>query len=270
MSQDHLELFFCAIRSKSGWNNNPTARQFIAAFKSLLTHAQVKSSGGNSEELQACSILKVAHSTIHVKKNDLNMILDSTDNLDPEVLVDDVDIPCMFDALSNLSEFQKNAVGYISGYVVKMVSKIIKCPDCTDALFAEKAGAAAGVNNFVFQKTRGGLIVSSADVTKICLETEKVFRTIMETSTFNASLKNLPEKIALEVTRKFIFTDIFPTLNEHIKELELDNSHIYKLVKTVSFCYTKIKLNYILQQRNMQSNNLIRSRLSRYIIFRNN
>ena len=35
-SQDHLELFFGAIRSSGGFNNNPTAEQFTAAYKRLL------------------------------------------------------------------------------------------------------------------------------------------------------------------------------------------------------------------------------------------
>jgi hypothetical protein len=33
VSLDHLELFFSSIRSAGGWNNNPTARQFTAAYK---------------------------------------------------------------------------------------------------------------------------------------------------------------------------------------------------------------------------------------------
>ena len=36
MSQDHLELFFSAVRASGGWNNNPTTRQSIAAYKQLL------------------------------------------------------------------------------------------------------------------------------------------------------------------------------------------------------------------------------------------
>ena len=32
-SQDHLELFFCALRAYGGFNNNPTAQQFRAAYK---------------------------------------------------------------------------------------------------------------------------------------------------------------------------------------------------------------------------------------------
>jgi hypothetical protein len=36
MSQDHLELFFGAVRAAGGWNNNPTAMQFRSAYKQLL------------------------------------------------------------------------------------------------------------------------------------------------------------------------------------------------------------------------------------------
>lgn len=33
LSQDHLVLFFGAIRSSGGFNNNPTAQQFTASYK---------------------------------------------------------------------------------------------------------------------------------------------------------------------------------------------------------------------------------------------
>lgn len=36
LSQDHLELFFGAVRSSLGCTNNPTVRQFISAYKRLL------------------------------------------------------------------------------------------------------------------------------------------------------------------------------------------------------------------------------------------
>ena len=43
-SQDHLELWFGAIRMCRGSNNNPTARQFVAAYKRLLLRSSI---GGN-------------------------------------------------------------------------------------------------------------------------------------------------------------------------------------------------------------------------------
>jgi hypothetical protein len=37
-SQDHLELFFKAVRSRNGSNDNPTTQQFSSAYKRLLMH----------------------------------------------------------------------------------------------------------------------------------------------------------------------------------------------------------------------------------------
>lgn len=44
LSQDHLETFFSAIRSRGGFNDNPTCLQFQAAYKRLLVHNQISSS----------------------------------------------------------------------------------------------------------------------------------------------------------------------------------------------------------------------------------
>lgn len=58
VSQDHLELLFCNIRSHGSANNNPTARQFKAAYKKLLVHVELKDYGnGNCTALEHLSIL---------------------------------------------------------------------------------------------------------------------------------------------------------------------------------------------------------------------
>lgn len=52
ISQDHLETFI-AVWSKGGYNDNPTCRQFQAAYKRLLVHNSIVGSvNGN------CSILE--------------------------------------------------------------------------------------------------------------------------------------------------------------------------------------------------------------------
>ena len=63
--QDHLEVFFCAIRSRNGHNNNPPNMQFKAAYKRLLLHTAVKGTNGNCIELEETplSILYVSSSS---------------------------------------------------------------------------------------------------------------------------------------------------------------------------------------------------------------
>jgi hypothetical protein len=42
LSQDHLELFFCAIRSCLGSSNNPNCIQFESAMKRLMMRNEIK------------------------------------------------------------------------------------------------------------------------------------------------------------------------------------------------------------------------------------
>lgn len=41
MSQDHLEMFFCKIRSMNGYNENPMSQQFVSAYRKLLNNYDV-------------------------------------------------------------------------------------------------------------------------------------------------------------------------------------------------------------------------------------
>lgn len=47
MSQDYLDTFFSARRSRSGYNNNPSAKEFKTSYKKLLVHHVSGSQCGN-------------------------------------------------------------------------------------------------------------------------------------------------------------------------------------------------------------------------------
>ena len=49
-SQDHLELFFAAVRSCGGFNNNPTVQQFKSSYKRLLMRSSIKGGKGNCQQ----------------------------------------------------------------------------------------------------------------------------------------------------------------------------------------------------------------------------
>jgi len=62
-SQDHLEIFFSAVRSRGGHNYNPTARQFESAYKCLLIHCEVTGSQtANCLDQSPISILTISSS----------------------------------------------------------------------------------------------------------------------------------------------------------------------------------------------------------------
>lgn len=78
-SQDHLELLFSIIRSRGGWNNNPTATQFASAYKRLIIHNELKaSSNANCTDFCNTSILTVSSTNAPTwKNNELSLIDES-------------------------------------------------------------------------------------------------------------------------------------------------------------------------------------------------
>lgn len=71
LSQDHLEMFFGAVRRRGGNNNNPTPRQFENIYKRLLVHVNIKASAhGNVTPLDCTSIL---HCSSITKINTINI-----------------------------------------------------------------------------------------------------------------------------------------------------------------------------------------------------
>ena len=175
LSQYHLELFFAAIRSSGGWNNNPTATQFMAAYKRLLLRHKVSASG-NYTALDATNILHAVKDTTtinHVNADsdvsDITTIrrYDLTLRLEPQQTDHDyVDAPNFYS-----SSYKEAAVGYIAGFVVIMVKRSVTCESCIDAL-VEKDPNDAKFNSLVKHKNHGGLIEASASVYQICQSTQ--------------------------------------------------------------------------------------------------
>ena len=61
-SQDHLDLFFCAIRAAGGYKN-PTTQQFTASCKFLLMKSSIEGGTGNCHRRDPRDILRVFDDT---------------------------------------------------------------------------------------------------------------------------------------------------------------------------------------------------------------
>ncbi|KAL3208765.1 hypothetical protein MRX96_038847 [Rhipicephalus microplus] len=173
LSQDHIELFFAAVRSKGGWNNNPTVSQFVAAYKRLVTHNQVKGGRGNCESLDNTRILYV--SSQFCSNDELDMATakrSGTQDLMQGIdLPDESELDVIVEDLPALSPYLGNVVGYIAGFVCRMVKRKIPCAVCYSATIAETCGSA-----LLNRKNRGGLSKPSSSTTYICQLTEKAVR----------------------------------------------------------------------------------------------
>ena len=136
LSQDHLELFFGAVRQRGGWNNNPTSGQFVAAYKRLLVrHQIVRVEHGNCEAIDATTVLHCSSKVTRPANLDAaDMSSIRTGELDVEEETSPVSLEGSELPFTELSAVVDNAVTYIAGYVVRMACRKVVCTDCRAAL----------------------------------------------------------------------------------------------------------------------------------------
>jgi hypothetical protein len=110
LSQDHLEVFFSAIRAKGGHNNNnnPSAIQFQSAYRQMLVRHEINASGNYTNFAD----VHILHIDSHVKSR----VCDRPMEFD-----DDFQIIGDHDYLATRYEFNLFAVNIVE--YVSVVSK---------------------------------------------------------------------------------------------------------------------------------------------------
>jgi hypothetical protein len=271
MSQDHLELFFGAVRASGGWNNNPTAMQFKSAYKQLLMRHNITGGRGNCVPQDDTEML--------------NSVEDQTSNKSSTIEIEDVTIARRYDLalrdepvasdhdycdvpnVMELSEFKTSAISYIAGYVVRMVERKIHCVKCLAALTTCKEKIP---DLFVVWKSNGGLKLPSPGLLKICEETEKcVMRMLNVNQGGLPHSSGLSEAIASTVLQTCVERGVFSALNEHMLETTAVNNHVFSLIKCCSKCYVTIRMHHLGKQRNAKMHErLVRKQFSKLTLFK--
>ena len=118
LSQDHLEMFFGAIRSSLGLNNNPTIPQFKSLYRKLVLGACHQGVYENCQ-IQDDTFMPLPPRTI--------------DNV--KLFNDKYELPSentefYLVALGELSEFKGQALNYISGFIQKKIYEKEQCINC--------------------------------------------------------------------------------------------------------------------------------------------
>lgn len=171
-SQDHLELFFCALRGRLGGNNNPTAREFKHAYKRLLLHHEIRGDKGNCLVQDETSILTFPKTTKTVPQNENEL----HQKYDLVVEHSDHDY-CAISNVPIVSEFQNAIIEYIGGFVVQMASKSLKCDKCLLAIHEQHTNEQYAL---VHAKDRGGLIHINSSVKAVCEMSELAVQKILK------------------------------------------------------------------------------------------
>lgn len=223
--------------------------QFKSAYKRLLMRHNIQCTG-NCTPIDNTTILNVYDGgaseggpadTLHIKDAErLNIIDNSPSHHDHDY----VDVP----NISHLSEYKEAAIGYIAGYVVKMARKKTHCASCQEAL-TENDEMHIDRSSFFAKKNRGGLIHASESVVKICCETEKCFQQLQKTNNLFHKHQPMPHVISTAVihniSRSLAANKIFSSLETHMFETDVEDNHVYRLVKLIAQCYYAIRMHHI-------------------------
>lgn len=258
MSQDHIEYFFSCIRAKGGFNNNPTAKQFKAAFNRMLVHGEIKHiTSGNCIPLQDIDILSLSRPEIALNKTmaksrmveELNDVQPNSPN---EYLM--VDHDNLADP-TRLTEYSKRVIEYIAGFVVGKLKKEINCEKCLQSIIDNKK-----YNSLIFKKDKGGLNYPTKDVVVICEICEKTF---LHNKSLNK--KKLPIILAQESAKKCIGLKLF-TNNNHFNHNSTEN-HFPYLIKAICIKYLQTRIYHAAKQLT-ESDDKVRNLYSKLILFK--
>lgn len=266
MSQDHLEIFFGAIRSAGGFNNNPSAYAFRSAYKKLLVHAEFKiSRNGNCLPLDDIRILHTSQpkyiETINNTSQKAKLLseneLESTE-------IEYFDHDYVFSP--NLSDFSEMIVVYIAGFVVRKLKKNILCELCCKALENNSAEHSVGAN-LILTKDRGGLYMPSEDIITICKYTEKLFRNHLHVlGVGEISKPKAILKLTLKVFRMCAEKNVFEQLTAHSTENCINNNHLHLLIKATVDAYLKVRIHHECKKIAIPTKN-IRNKYTKLILF---
>jgi len=181
-SQDHIELLFSFIRGRGGWNNNPNSLQLKYALRKMLPRNSITAS--NSANCQV------------FEKNSNIPALPTNQNTSPfhENLQNTLNAPCEEEVnrmmttlhLNSHTEFIKNVLFYIAGFIVSRHVNKISCHSChncligslshTDHLYYDGHNKSHGAAAFTTFVKNGGLRIPSKSVCKIVAYAEHVFK----------------------------------------------------------------------------------------------
>jgi hypothetical protein len=146
------------------------------------------------------------------------------------------------------SQYTKCVTTYIAGFVVKSLSKKLKCQTCIASLLETDSQEIKSIDyTLIRTKQNGGLLNPAQDVVVICTATESIIRSFQNRETNQMSI----QKILSACTNHCVDMEYhFRMFDHHLTSYSDDyfDSHILGLIKLVIQEYSKIRLHHFCKE----------------------
>lgn len=258
-SQDHLEVFFSAIRSRNGHD----VVQFKAAYKRLVTHACIKTSNGNCSELESTpiSVLFASSGGKKIKAGDQEIRIpliihdmddtiwrkegSSEDEEDIAQFEDFMHDHCYASTYGYFDDiYVTDVTAYIAGFVVKTLQQRVLCGMCYDALLSKEAPHfLQKIKNFGTDGKQY-LTNASSDVLYLCKLAEHTIR--VNEHKF-PEIKDLMPFLLVNTLRKLdkpLFVSLADHSNQFIGSKNFEENHVQNIMKLVVHKFITVRLHY--------------------------
>jgi hypothetical protein len=275
LSQDHLELFFSAIRSKGGSNNNPNGLQLRNILRAMLSNCDFVFGLGSNVVGQDQTVLLQRKQQ---KCGNMSIVGQST-----EAPVDSVSQQqsIRHGPVASLSPFVDGVVEYVAGFVAKKLLQEEHCTQCRDSLVSQQnirtQEFPAMCASLLLIKDMGGLHKPSSSVFKVVRNVESVLRSNCDI--FNVSSSQVLNMCLIEnqVLRLTDSSCCFRELDVHFRETmslqgSIVSSHFTDLIRKLCRAYVYIRTQHMCRLTNeahTRTNVGIRKKLTKAILFAN-
>jgi hypothetical protein len=247
LSQDHIELTFNVVRSRGRWNNNPTPTQFRAAYRRLLIRHNIKPQNtGNAISQEDLQILPIVSFTERRDfcvgtENILTQCGSDETDTDNNLPNDDHNYVVTPSNLA-LSEFSRNIVVHIAGFVSRKLIKKLQCGGCKSLLINDSEV----VQNFklLLRKDSGGLVHPSQSVVTVCMAAERYLRFKCGYSGDTLpQQRNLLLTVQMAVLKSTQQMDLFSdsTATQHHCVVDILESRLLNLIRLIVKIYVDVR-----------------------------
>ena len=192
-------------------------------------------------------------------------------------------VPSMFDSDPELNEvvtvatapslslYKKFVVSYIAGFVVRMIRRQLRCPECLASLAVVNASVTFNeALQFVEFKDKGGLVKSSHSVLLVCQSTESCIQRMLNAT--GGALPQCADEIQSAISIAVLSdvgTRVFDDLTQHMFDSTPDGNHVFNLVKLICRNYTKIRFHSLAKTFTAEiSGKKVRKQLGKLVLFK--
>ena len=176
INQDPLENCFSVVRSKGGFCDNPTPKQFTAAYKQILIQCCISQSELSNCESDVNNVLLDVFGR-QLPQGSVGVVTTETQNKELDIEYEQL--------IGTISTVNANALVYVAGYTCRTyLSKHSDCTNCSKLLQGRTHLEGKTADDMVFIQNKaysncsgacGGLCVPSTELVSFITQCEQVF-----------------------------------------------------------------------------------------------